>query len=151
MNKLTVGHTRARETKGKTSFTKQSKKLLPTVAPVRAVIVPERKIEAPERKIEVLKKTPEVPANEQRGKTEVRQQQNQKPMENVKIAPPVRSNSQTAISQPQPPPENTEKTQATPKGEQITQQKVSIENIKPEDKTKDLKKEARTEMQQRKR
>ena len=72
-------------------------------------------------------------------------------MENAKIAPPVRSNSQATISQPQPPPENTEKTQTTPKGEQIIQQKASIENIKPEDNTKDLKKEARTEMQQRRR
>ena len=116
--------------------------------PVRAAVVPERKIEAPERKIEVLKKTPEVPVNEQKVKTETRQQQNPKPMENAKIVPPVKSNSHVAISQPQPPPENTEKTQATPKGEQIIKQK---ENVKPEDNTKDLKKEARTEMQQRKR
>ena len=82
-------------------------------APVHPAIVPERKIE-------VLKKNPEVPANEQRVRTELRQQQNQKPMENVRIAPPVRSNSQATISQPQPPPQNTEKTQASPKGEQTT-------------------------------
>jgi hypothetical protein len=69
-------------------------------------------------------------------------------MENPKIVPPVKSNSHVAISQPKPPPENTEKTQATPKGEQIIKQK---ENVKPEDNTKDLKKEPRTEMQQRKR
>ncbi len=121
-------------------------------APVRASIVSDKKLEAPEKKIEVLKKTLEVPANEQRGKTETQQQQNPKPIENAKIAPLVRSNSPATISQQQqPPPENTEKTQATPKGEQITPQKVSIENIKPEDKIKDLKKEARTEMQERKR
>ena len=95
-------------------------------APARPAIVPENKIE-------VLKKNLEVPANEQRGKTETRQQQNPKPIENVKIAPLVRSNSPAIISQQkQPPPENTDKTQATPKGEQITPQKVSIENIKPE-------------------
>jgi hypothetical protein len=121
-------------------------------APVRAVIVPEKKIEAPEKKIEVLKNNLEGPANEQRGKAETQQQQNPKPIENVKIAPLVRSNSPATLSQQQQqPPENTDKTQATPKGEQITPQKVSIENIKPEDKIKDLKKEARTEMQERKR
>ena len=52
--------------------------------PVRAAVVPERKIEAPERKIEALKKTSEVPANEQKVKTETRQRQNPKPMENAK-------------------------------------------------------------------
>jgi hypothetical protein len=71
-------------------------------------------------------------------------------MENAKIASPVRSDGPAIISQ-QAPPENTEKIQATPKGQQITQQKASIESIKPEDNTKDRKKEARTEMQQRKR
>jgi hypothetical protein len=120
-------------------------------APVRPAIVPERKIEVPERKIEIQRKVPEVPINEQRVRTEVRQQQNQKPMENVKIAPPVRLDSQATISQPPTPPQNTEKTQTTPKGEQITQRKASTENIKPEDNIKDLKKEGRTEMQQRKR
>jgi hypothetical protein len=117
-------------------------------APIRATVVPERKVEIPERKIEVLKKIPEASANEQKVKAETRQQQNPKPMENPKIVPPVKSNSHVAISQPKPPPENTEKTQATPKGEQIIKQK---ENVKPEDNTKDLKKEPRTEMQQRKR
>jgi archaellum component FlaD/FlaE len=120
-------------------------------APIRATVVPERKVEIPERKIEVLKKIPEASANEQKVKAETRQQQNPKPMENIKIVPPVRPNSPAIISQQQRPPENTEKTQATPKGEQITQQKVSNENVKLEDNTKDLKKEARTEMQQRRR
>ena len=121
-------------------------------APIRAAIVPERKVEMPERKIEALKKIPEASANEQKVKAETRQQQNPKPMENTKIAPPVRLNSPAIISQQQqPPPENTEKTQATPKGEQIIKQKASIENVKPDNNTKDLKKEARSEMQQRKR
>jgi hypothetical protein len=53
-------------------------------APVRAAIVPEKKIEAPERKIEILKNNPEASANEQKVRTEVRQQQNQKPIENAK-------------------------------------------------------------------
>ena len=61
-------------------------------APVRAAIVPEIKIE-------VLKKNPEVPVNEQRVKAETRQQQKPKPIENAKIAPPVRSNGQATISQ----------------------------------------------------
>jgi hypothetical protein len=115
------------------------------VAPVRPAIVPERKIE-------VLKKIPEVPANEQRVRTEVQQQQNQKPMENVRIAPPVRSNSQATMSQPPTPPQNTERTQAAPKVEQNARQKASSENLQPEDNVKDLKKnEVRTEMQQRRR
>lgn len=119
-------------------------------APVRAAMVPERKIEAPERKVEVLKKNPEVPANEQRAGTEVRQQQNPKPIENVKITPPVKSNSQTVISQPQTTqrPQNTEKIHA-PKEEQIPQQKTTMENIKSPHNANGPGKEARTEMQQR--
>jgi hypothetical protein len=114
-------------------------------APVRPAIVLERKIE-------IQRKVPEVPINEQRVRTEVRQQQNQKPMENVKIAPPVRSNSQATISQPPAPPQNTEKTQAAPKVEQNARQKASSENVQPEDNVKNLnKKEAKTEMQQRRR
>jgi hypothetical protein len=112
---------------------------------------PARPAIVPERKIEVLKKIPEVPANEQRVRTEVRQQQNPKPIENVKTASPVRSNSQVTVSQPPAPPQNTDKIHSAPKGEQITQQKVSVENIKPEDNIRNLKKEAKTEMQQRKR
>lgn len=121
-------------------------------APVRPAIVPERKIETPEKKIEIQRKAPEVPANEQRVRTEVRQQLNQKPIENVKIAPSVRPNSQPVITQPPPlPPQNIEKKQAAPKGEQNTRQKASIENTKPELNKDDLKKEARSEMDQRRR
>jgi hypothetical protein len=120
-------------------------------APVRPAVVPERKIEVPERKIEIQRKAPEVPANEQRVRTDIRQQQNPKPIENITAAPPAKSNNQATISQPQPLPQNTDKTRTTPKVEQKARQKASIENVQPDGNVKDLKKEDRTEIQQRRR
>jgi hypothetical protein len=119
-------------------------------ASVRAAIVPERKIEAPERKIEVLKKNPEAFTNEQKVRTEVRQQQNPKPIENIKTAPPVKSNSRMVVSQPQTPPQqqNAEKIHA-PKEEQIPQQKITMEAIKSPLNMNEPVKEAGTEMRQR--
>jgi hypothetical protein len=70
----------------------------------------------------------------------VLQQQNPKPIENITVAPPVKSNNQATISQPRPPPQNTKKARTVPKGEQIIQQKVPIENINPEHNTNELKK-----------
>jgi hypothetical protein len=111
-------------------------------APVRPAIVPERKVEAPERKVEVLKKNPDVSANEQGVRTEVRHQQNPKPIENVKIAPPVRSNSQATISQPPPPPQKTEDPRIVQKTEQAARIKP-IENIAPAQNRHDPKGETR--------
>ena len=123
----------------------------PAIAVQMQRVAPIRSTPALEKKIEALKKTSEVPANELKIRPDVRQQQNQKPIENVKIAPPVRSNVQTDVSQPQasPQPRNAEKVHAAPKGEQTPQQKATIENIKPALNVNDPRKEDRIEMQQR--
>jgi hypothetical protein len=114
--------------------------------PQRAV--PVRSAPAPEKKIEVLNKTPELPANDLKIRPEVRQQQNPKPIENVKTAPPVRANVPVTISQQRQQPQKTDDPRIVQRTEQTTQIKP-IENTMFEKNRNDFKREARPETDQR--
>jgi hypothetical protein len=124
------------------------KEPLPQAVPARPA--PDRKIEAPDRTIDPLKKNPEVPANEQRVRTEVRQQQNPKPMENVILAPPVRPDSQAATLQPLVPTRKTEDSRITQKPDPDARTNPSG-NTAPDQNKNEFKRDVRSDMEQRRR